>query len=242
MWETQVDDVSAREKVLLLILVGLIMVGWFAIMGVDLLRDHKAIADYSRAVACSAPDDAVDGTGDCLLTVDSTIDAVVRLGGESPQYSMEVTVDSLQWTIDFPADSTMLADAEPGNQAAVTIWRSLPVTVLAAGAVAETSQQPSVPAVRHVEELAAGEGVVILLLCGFGRPSYVKHAKTRRLGPSYFIIIGLPALGVELIGVNFSGVRLGISVRVVAVVSLLVLIGCTCLTVHRRLRVRIKSA
>jgi uncharacterized membrane protein len=235
------------EKAVELLLVGLLMVGWFAFMGVRLLHDHEKVADYSRAVACSAPDDPVDGTGDCLLTVSGTVDAVVRhsqISQESsgPWYSMDVTIDAEKYTIVFPADSAMLAHAVPGGQADVTVWRTDPVTIADASGSADTLGQPSIPVGRHVEQLALGEGIAILALCGLGKPAYAKHAEKRVCGPSYFVLFGLPALGAELIGVYISGVQIGVSFRVVAVLSLLVLIGCTALTVNRRLRLRFRSA
>lgn len=132
------------------------------ILGVAAVRQAAEASAYASAGACPAN---VPLTAGCRQAVPGTIVGVAEVGGNSPDYAMDVQTSNGVVHVTFTSDSPMLGYAVNGDAALVTMWRGVPVSVSADGRTEPTAAVPDVAATKDLgeSEQAAGVGLFFVL-------------------------------------------------------------------------------
>jgi hypothetical protein len=179
------------------------------VLGVLAIQQATETSAYHHARAC-APGAA--SSADCLQTIDGSVAAVTEFPGAgriSADYALDVKTASTTLHLSFSSDSLMLAYATDGDLARVTMWRDVPVAVVADGRSAATTSVPETAFARDLgnSEKTAGIGAFFVL----GAWAIRRNRNAGAIEPitSPALAAALCALFLGSVVVTFGGFALG---------------------------------
>jgi hypothetical protein len=215
-----------------------IAAGVFVVLSVGQAGEISA---YHHAKVCLA---GASPAADCLQTVAGSITGVTEYGGKSANYALDIQASSQALHLTFTSDSRMLAYAVDGDQAVVTMWRGIPVSVSTDGRTEATATVPDTAFAKDLGECAQSAGVGIFFVIGAAAIRRNRRVGTqpitRPIVAAAFLALGLGGFIVLIGGVALGGKpsRLGPDAAATgaALVAVLALSAWLGVTVKRRSR------
>jgi len=165
------------------------------------IQQATEMSAYRHASPCLA---GAAADADCLQTVTGAVTAVTEFPGGyriSPDYALDVQTTSTTLHLTFSSDSPMLSYAVTGDPAVVTMWRGVPVAVVADARSQATTSVPETALARDLGNSEESVGIGIFLV--FGGLATRRRQKTAGVRPptrpvvlaalSAFLLAGLVA-------------------------------------------------